>query len=144
MPIIVFRSCDPRRSSCQAETGHKHSSHLSVCGPPRYKQIIQQVNHTRCQYQTQSGRANYYWAHHPDFRNVTDAGGNALSIKASEEESHHYAWHFRGLPQSRRAMSRGHELQYAANLSMAGFWRRNLSFKSRSHKLRLTLRPWKW
>ena len=94
-----FQSCDPKESSCQAGNEYKHSSHWSVCGPPRCKQITQPEQTYKVPVPDPNrDRVKYYLAHLPDFEMSLMLERCSVYISFTEEESHHYAWHSHGCP----------------------------------------------
>lgn len=63
-----FQSCDPEEPSSQAGNEYKQSSHLSVCGLHRCKQITQPgQTHEVPASNPNSDRANYDSSRLPDF-----------------------------------------------------------------------------
>ena len=114
-----FQSCDPKESSCQAGNEYKHSSHWSVCGPPRCKQITQPEQTYKVPVPDPNrDRVKYYLAHLPDFEMSLML--ERCSVYISFQKRNHTT--MPGIPmdaQGRGLRGRGHVLQYAANLAMA-------------------------
>lgn len=131
---VNFRSINlskavTQRNQVARQEMNTNTAHICLCVVhPDANRLLNQSKHSRCQYQTQivTGPIITWliiltWKCHWCWR-------NALSIKASQKRNHTT---MPGIPmdaQSRRLRGRGHVLQYAANLSMAWFWRSNLSF----------------
>lgn len=89
-----FQSCDPEEPSFQAGNEYKQSSHLSVCGRPRCKQITQPGQTHEVPASNPNGdRTNYDSAGFPGFKMSLTLEKYSVYKSLAKEKPHHQDFH---------------------------------------------------